>query len=305
VFFDGERKAVRMGSRLLLPSSTSAGTLAILTHEAMEPDWREIFNSSYAGPASRVQERVWREVFGPEYPQDVDPSSYVTRGELARFVRELRVRGGDTLVDVGCGRGGPSLWIATATRASLIGIDIAENALEPARERAMAMGLEGRARFRQGTFDDTGLEAGAADAVMSIDALLFAPDKSAALSELRRILRSGGRLVFTSWDYHRQPVGRPPQVDDHRPMLVSSGFEVLVYDETEDWFARQKQTTAGLLAAVHDLAAEGGDDPEETRRLLEEMDASFDAMSRRIFVVAVARRRPSRKPPIETSRRRR
>jgi SAM-dependent methyltransferase len=260
----------------------------------MERDWGEIFNSSYASPPSRVQERVWREVFGPDYPEGIDPNSYVSRSELERFVRELHVTGGDILVDVGCGRGGPSLWIAAATGACLIGIDIAENALESARERALARGIEGRARFRQGTFDDTGLGAGVADALMSIDALLFTPDKSAAVSELRRVLRLGGRLVFTSWDYRRQPVGRPPQVADHRPILASGGFEVLVYDETEDWLARQKQTTAALLAAADELAAETGDDPEETRRQLEEMDANAQSMSRRIFVVAEARDRASR-----------
>src|SRR5689334_21977563 len=44
---------------------------------------------------------------------------------------------------------------------------------------------------------------------MSIDALLVAPSKQAAPREASRVLRPGGRLVLTTWDYSRQPEGRP------------------------------------------------------------------------------------------------
>jgi hypothetical protein len=106
---------------------------------------------------------------------------------------------------------------------------------------------------------------------MSVDALLFAPDRAAAASELRRIVRPGGRVMFTSWDYHSQPVGRPPQVNDHRPLLSDSGFEVLAYDETDDWQRRLAETAAGLMENVEELAAESGVDVAGLRASIEEM----------------------------------
>jgi ubiquinone/menaquinone biosynthesis C-methylase UbiE len=124
---------------------------------------------------------------------------------------------------------------------------------------------------------------------MSVDALLFAADKAAAIRELRRVLRRNGRLVFTSWDYHRQPPGRPPQVEDHRPLLTSAGFAVLAYDVTDAWQQRMSDISARLIDNVIELAAESGDDVAETRARLEEMRASIGAMSRRILVVAEAR----------------
>jgi ubiquinone/menaquinone biosynthesis C-methylase UbiE len=116
-----------------------------MTNEPATPatDWRQVFEDTYATAASPTQERIWRDVFGDEYPEGVDPYSFVTRTELGRFATELRVGPGDTLLDLGCGRGGAGLWVAPATGANLIGIDIAESALVAARARAVAMGQPG------------------------------------------------------------------------------------------------------------------------------------------------------------------
>jgi SAM-dependent methyltransferase len=249
-------------------------------------DWRSIFEATYAAPASAVQERIWRAAFGDEYPEGVDPYSYVTASELDRFAADLNVGPGETLVDLGCGRGGAGLWVASATGATLVGIDIAEAALVAARERATRLGV--RATFARGEFEATGVPDGDADAVMSVDALLFTPDKAAAMRELRRILRPGGRLCLTSWDYHSQPAGRPPQVADHRPVVVDAGFRVIAYDDAERWREYAEATSAGLLAAVEELAAESGTPVEEERAGLVEMIATYAAMTRRFFLVAEA-----------------
>jgi ubiquinone/menaquinone biosynthesis C-methylase UbiE len=256
---------------------------------ATESDWKTLFEQAYTGDPSRVAERVWVKVFGDEYPRGLDPYSYVSVSELQRIAAEVRVDGAGTIADLGCGRGGVGLWVAAATGAKLIGIDIAVAALNAARVRADNMRLGGRAVFRGGSFENTGLPDGSVDAVISVDALLFTPNKAAALGELRRILRDGGRFVFTSWDYHRQPLGRPPQVDDHRPLLAAAEFDVLAYEETDDWRRRLSATTAGLLQNVEELAAESGEPVGDARAQLEGMQATFEAMSRRVLVVAQAR----------------
>ena len=254
--------------------------------EDPQVDWRETFETTYAGSPSKVIERVWRSVLGDEYPEGLDPYSYVTRSGLERMADELRLERGATLVDVGCGRGGAGLWIAATTGARLIGIDIAEAPLVSARERARSMGMG--AEFRRGEFEATGVETASADGVMSVDALLFTPDKQAALVELRRILRPGGRLVLSSWDYHGQPPNRPPQVPDHRPLLGPAGFRLIAYDETEDWRRNQERMHAGLLDEVEALAAEEGVPVEEERAGLEAMHATMAYMTRRFLLVADA-----------------
>src|SRR6185437_14919783 len=48
-----------------------------------------------------------------------DPFSYLSVTELRRFTRELQPAPGQWLVDAGCGRGGPGLWVAAATGARI------------------------------------------------------------------------------------------------------------------------------------------------------------------------------------------
>ena len=249
-------------------------------------DWQATFEAVFTPAASRVEERIWRSVLGDEYPDGLDPFSFVTRSELRRFATDLAVGAGDALVDVGCGRGGAGLWVAMATGAQLTGLDIAEAALAAGRERAAGLGVQ--AAFRRGAFEATGLPSGSADGVMSVDALLFTPDKAAAMVELRRVLRLGGRLCLTSWDYHAQPAGRPPQVPDHRPLAEAAGFRILAYDDTEDWRGRIERIGAELIEAVPELAEESGEPEETVRAGIEEMNATVATMTRRFFLVAEA-----------------
>jgi SAM-dependent methyltransferase len=255
-----------------------------------EVDWRARFSEVFSVPASAVEARIWAEVYGDEYPAEVEPYSFISVSELDRFVGELGVRAGEVLADVGCGRGGPGLWVASQLNARLVGIDIAPPALDAARARAAALGLAGVAEFRAGSFADTGLPAASVHAVMCVDALVFAEDKRAAAVEFARIVRPGGRVMLTSWDYHRQPGGGLPQVPDHRPVFAEAGFEILSYDETDQWRERQVRTRELMLAAVDELAAERGTDPEEIRTHLLELAARFPCVTRRVLLVA--RRRP-------------
>jgi cyclopropane fatty-acyl-phospholipid synthase-like methyltransferase len=259
------------------------------------------FEQTFTGPASAVRARIWQQVYGPEYPSWADPFSYVSVTELRRFARELHAAHGQCLVDAGCGRGGPGLWMAAVTGTRLIGIDLDEAALAAARRRADQAGMADRASFRRGSFHDTRLPDGSAQAVMSIDALLFAPSKPAAAAELARILVPGGRLVMTSWDYHSQPAGRPAQIADHRPLLNQAGFDVLCYEETCAWRDRQQRTGQALLAAAAELAAEDGGTAAQRRARITEMNATLASITRRVLVIAQRRpTTPGRQPDQNT-----
>ena len=83
-------------------------------------NWVEVFTREFNQPESAVQARIWADVLGDEYPAELAPYSYTTRSELQFMADALAVGTGDVLVDIGCGRGGPGLWVAATTGARYV-----------------------------------------------------------------------------------------------------------------------------------------------------------------------------------------
>jgi SAM-dependent methyltransferase len=245
--------------------------------------FRDVFEAEFAKPVSSVEQQAAILALGEEYPAGLDTYSWVSRTELNRVAALVPVAGTE-VADVGCGRGGPGLWVAGATGASLVGLDIAESAL--VRARALADRLGVNADFRIGSFEATGLPDSSVDLLMSFDALLFTPDKAAAFVELARVLRPGGRLAVTSWDFHTQPENRPPQVADHRPLVEAAGLSVIDYEPTENWHERCVAFADFLLDHAAELAAEADAPIAEVRTGLHEMRAAIDCMTRRFLLIA-------------------
>ena len=88
---------------------------------------------------SAILERVYRTAFGQDYPEEAQPNAFYSRATLQSVAEALCVGPGHTMVDLGCGYGGPGLWVARHLGASLIGIDLSPVGVARARERAAVM----------------------------------------------------------------------------------------------------------------------------------------------------------------------
>jgi SAM-dependent methyltransferase len=80
----------------------------------------------------------------------------------------------------------------------LITSDFAPQMLSVAQERAAELGLRD-VRFKQIDYESIDLPAASQDAVLCRWGLMFAADANAALREIRRVLRPGGRLALAAW----------------------------------------------------------------------------------------------------------
>ena len=102
---------------------------------------------------------------------------------------------GERVVDIGCGAGLDSLIAArmVGVGGSVIGVDMTPAMLEKARASAAEMGFS-HVMFREGYAESLPAPDSWADVVISNGALNLMPDKAAALSEMARILKPGGRL---------------------------------------------------------------------------------------------------------------
>lgn len=231
-----------------------------MTAENRRPSLADNFNRSHAARLrSATLERIYRAAYGDDYPEEANPNAFFSRTTLQRLASALRVGPGHTVVDLGCGHGGPSLWVARQTGADLIGIDLSSVGVALAGERAAAVGLGERVRFQVGDLTATGLPDASCDAVMSLDVLVFVPDKAAALREVARILRAPGSFVFTTWEQpgYSARLGAQ-QLADHRPLLETAGFAIEVYEEPPDWQRQQRALVEGIIAAETELAEETG-----------------------------------------------
>jgi SAM-dependent methyltransferase len=246
-------------------------------------------------PHSATFARIWREhAAGADFPQGFEHISFVTLTELRRMADELQLSPDALLVDLACGMGGPGLWIAREAGARLRGIDISAIAVAAARRRAEERGLSQVSEFSRGNFAETELAAAVADGVMSIDALLYAPDKRDALREMARILRPGGRLVFACFEVEPARVAGLPvlgtdPVADYAAMLEAAGFDVLSYDETTAWRERMTSAYQAVIAARTQLVEEMGE--AAFQALFGEMSITLQLQPYRRRVLVVAMRR--------------
>ncbi|HVV81894.1 MAG TPA: methyltransferase domain-containing protein [Kofleriaceae bacterium] len=104
---------------------------------------------------------------------------------------------GETVVDVGCGTGTDLLLAArhVGPTGRAIGIDGTEQMIEGCRASIAASGLT-NVEVRRGDADALPVDDESVDVVMSNGVLNLTPDKDAALREIHRILRPGGRLLL-------------------------------------------------------------------------------------------------------------
>jgi ubiquinone/menaquinone biosynthesis C-methylase UbiE len=133
-------------------------------------------------------ESVWNGL-----PRDPQPWAWTRRRAI--LLRELRP--GDRVLDVGCGAG---RFIAAAHEAGadVIGVDIAEAALD--RARRVAPGADLRLLAADGSLP---LGHGEVDLVWRSEVLEHVPDTVGLLTEVRRVLRRGGRVLLTVPDHGR------------------------------------------------------------------------------------------------------
>ena len=154
----------------------------------------DLYDSHYGYIASDPQTAVRRET----YDEDLGQASWLTLDEAREFFRALELGPGQTALEVACGSGGVTCRMAVETQATCVGVDINAEGISAARRRASEQGLESRVSFQTADagkplpFPDASF-----DAVFCNDSINHFPGRAAVLRDWYRVLRPGGRLLFT------------------------------------------------------------------------------------------------------------
>ncbi len=143
-------------------------------------------SNAETGQVNTSAAEVYEEFFLPALFQEWAP----------RIVDAARIGTGQHVLDVACGTG--VLARAAAERVGpdgkVVGLDMNDGMLAVARRKAPHV------VWRQGRAESLPFDAGSFDAVASQFGLMFFDDRSAAIREMWRVLRPGGRLVVAVWD---------------------------------------------------------------------------------------------------------
>ena len=178
------------------------------------------YNLSYGNFQADLYAEIRREAFG----EDIGQNSWHTAEEQDRFLTWLELSPGQKVLDVACGAGGPVLRMAAATGCSVAGVDVHEQAIETARALAKQRGLAERSEFHGA--DANGrlpFQDATFDAITCIDALNHFGDRLGMLSEWVRLLKPGGRVLFTD-----PIIVTGPLTNSEIAVRTSAGFYLIV-----------------------------------------------------------------------------
>ena len=152
----------------------------------------------YDGPADDIYRTIWGDNIhlgvscSDECPQ-LEAPAHTTEIMAGAVPLGPEVR----VLDLGCGYGAAARYLAANFGCTVTGTNISEKELELARSRSREAGLDHLLSFDYMDFHHLEYPDGSYDVIWSQDAFLHAADKTAVLSECRRVLRPEGTLVFT------------------------------------------------------------------------------------------------------------
>ncbi len=154
----------------------------------------DLYDGHYGQIATDVQGEVRRETYG----EDLGQASWITGAEAREWFDLLLLDRDQNALEVACGSGGVTCAMARHTGATAVGVDINVHGIEAARKRAEREGLSSRVSFqvvdagRPLPFGDDSF-----DVVFCNDSINHLPARLAVLQDWYRILRPGGRVLFT------------------------------------------------------------------------------------------------------------
>ena len=181
--------------------------------------------------------RYWAPVLEHTAERLIDEVDAVFRGDRLR------------IVDVGSGTG--TVALAALRRwghAEVTATDAAAGMLDFARGRADEAGLtaDGRLTFAVGPADELPVPTGSFDVAVSSFVLQLVPDRLAALTEIRRVLRPTGLLAYVTW------LDR----DSREPFRAAEQFDEAVYDLEIDEPEESDEPIAGDVRSPRTAADE-------------------------------------------------
>lgn len=127
----------------------------------------------------------------------------------ARAIKEMEIAENDLILDLASGTGDMGLAALELCPACyVVGLDISQNMLHLAQEKAVRNGLDGRFGFIFGDACGLPFQEGTFDKAMVTFGIRNMPDVSLAFAQVKRVLKNGGTLAILEFSMPQKPVIR-------------------------------------------------------------------------------------------------
>ena len=250
----------------------------------------DLYNSSYGNYALSAYSEFRFETYGEDFGQ----TSWVTTAESHEIPKLLQLSSSSSVLEIGCGSGGYAVHLAKHLGCQVVGLDINAEGVRNAKALGEKDELGARVKFEQCDVSQRlPVEDNTFDAIYSNDVLCHVPRRTQVLGDLRRVLKPGGRLLFSDALIiggllsheeiaTRSSIGMyffsPP--GENERLIKQSGLKQIEARDTTDstallskrWLDAREKRKAALVASegeanfagvqrflecVHTLAAEG------------------------------------------------
>lgn len=145
------------------------------------------------------------------------------------LAHKMNIREGQSVLDVGCGVGGPAREIATFTGANVTGLNNNDYQISRAEAYSERRGLAHQCKYVKGDFMQMPFEDATFDAVYAIEATVHAPKLEGVYGEIFRVLKPGGTFGVYEWlmtdryddsDRRHREIRHGIEVGDGIPQMV-------------------------------------------------------------------------------------
>lgn len=157
---------------------------------------------------------------------------------------------GSNILDVGCGIGGPCRMLAQEFNCDCTGIDLSREYIRTAAQLSKLVGLDDKTSFVHGNATALPFENGTFDIVWTQHVQMNIPDKRQFYSEIHRVLRPEGHLLYYDiFQAGKKDVQYPmpwASEADHSFLFSTKQMEEIVGEIGFSMVARMDQTIAGI-----------------------------------------------------------
>ena len=206
----------------------------------------------YAAVYSRFDSPLIQKVRSEAFEEDIGQHSWLVANELREYLNWLSLSRADQVLDFGCGPAGPLTYLVTHSEVTAAGVDINAAALTSAQKRVTAMGLSDRIALHDVSGNaELPFANESFSHVISIDVVMHLPDRQDSLAELWRVLKPGGRLLFTDACIVNGVLSDEDiRIRSHYGLshFVPEGFNESALDSTGFTFEKKEKHSDGLIA---------------------------------------------------------